>query len=98
MATGQLLGEVTTVAGADGKSKPWGYLAWSDGVLFGSSANPEHIVTYRYVDRGGDMTRQLTESSNLFAIDTQSGQTLWVYPAHDSLRHNAMAIAAGKVF
>ena len=31
---------------------------------------PEHVVTYRYVNRGGDMTRQLTESTSLFAIDT----------------------------
>ena len=98
IATGQLTGEYATVADADGQSKPWGYMAWSDGVLFGTSANPEHIVTYRYVARGGDMTRQLTESTNLFAIDTQSGQTLWVYQAHDSLRHNAIAVAAGKVF
>jgi outer membrane protein assembly factor BamB len=98
VATGQLTGEFATVAGADGQSKPWGYIAWSDGLLFGTSANPEHIVTYRFVDRGGDMTRQLTESTNLFAIDTQSGQTLWVYQAHHSLRHNALAIAAGKVF
>jgi outer membrane protein assembly factor BamB len=98
MATGQVTGQYATVADASGQSQPWGYLAWSDGVLFGTSANPAHIVTYRYVARGGDMTRQLTESTHMFAIDTQSGQPLWVYPAHDSLRHNAIAVAAGKVF
>jgi outer membrane protein assembly factor BamB len=97
VATGQLTGQFAAPPDASGTPKPWGYLAWSDGVLVGSSANPQHVVTYRYVDRGGDMTRQLTESTQLFAIDPQSGQTLWTYRAHDSLRHNAIAIAAGKV-
>jgi outer membrane protein assembly factor BamB len=44
------------------------------------------------------MTRQLTESRDLFAIDPQSGKTRWIYRAQDSLRHNAIAIADGKVF
>ncbi len=98
VATGQQTGQFMAVSAADGVSRPWGYIAWSEGVLFGSSADPEHVVTFRYVDRGGDMTKQLTESKNLFAIDTQSGKTLWAYPARNSLRHNAIAVAAGKVF
>ena len=98
VATGKQTAQFSTVPAADGVSRPWGYLAWSAGVLFGSSADPEHVVTFRFVDRGGDMTRQLTESKNLFAIDTQSGKRLWTYPAQHSLRHNAIAIAAGKLF
>jgi outer membrane protein assembly factor BamB len=80
------------------KRNPWGYLAWSDGILFGSSANQEHVVTYRYVNRGGDMTKQLTESRTLFAIDPATGKYLWSYEATDSIRHNGIAIAAGRVF
>ena len=105
VATGKQTAQFSTVPATDGVSPvlcpelaPWGYLAWSAGVLFGSAADPEHVVTFRFVERGGDMTRQLTESKNLFAIDTQSGKTLWVYPAQNSLRHNAIAIAAGKLF
>ena len=36
VATGQLLGEYATAPEAGGQQKPWGYLAWSDGLLFGS--------------------------------------------------------------
>ncbi len=98
IATGQVTAEFTTAAGTDGRARPWGYLAWSDGLLFGTSANPEHIVTYRYLDRGGDMTQLFTESTELFAIDTQAGSRLWTYQADNSLRHNAIAVAAGRVY
>jgi outer membrane protein assembly factor BamB len=92
-ATGTLLTEYQT----PGATGPWGYIAWSDGLLLGSTANPEHVVTFRYLDRGGDMPRLLTESRDLFAIDTESGDTLWTYTAQDSIRHNAVAVAGGKV-
>lgn len=83
---------------AEKKRSPWGYIAWDDGVLYGSTANPDHVVTYRYLNRGGDMTNQLTESTNLFAVDTRTGKQLWTYQASDSIRHNAIALAQGKVF
>ncbi len=97
VATGQVTGEFATAPDEGGNSTLWGYLAASDGLLFGSSADPTHTVTYRYLDRGGDMTRQFTESTQLFAIDPQSGRTLWTYRARDSVRHNAIALASGKV-
>ena len=97
-ASGTLTSEYTTPETADGTHENWGYIAWADGVLFGSTANAQHIVTYRYVNRGGDMTRQLTESSSLFAIDPQSGELLWRYDAKDSIRHNSIAVAQGTVF
>jgi outer membrane protein assembly factor BamB len=54
-------------------------------------------VTYRYVNRGGDMSQLLTESSDFFALDATSGQLLWRYTPRDSIRHNAIAIGGGKV-
>ncbi len=101
-AQGTLVSEYHTPlpAGAEASTEPapWGYIAWVDGILFGSLANPEHVVTYRFVDRGGDMSKQLTESSALFAIDTKTGETLWQYQASDSIRHNAIALAGGKLY
>jgi len=44
------------------------------------------------------MTQLFTESTELFAFDTQSGSRLWTYQADNSLRHNAIAVAAGKVY
>lgn len=95
--TGQQVARFTTDAQSGNSSAPWGYLAWSDGLLLGSTANPNHVVTFRYVNRGGDLTKQLTESRELFAIDTQTGQRVWTYTAQHSLRHNAIAVAKGKV-
>ena len=80
-ASGTLISEYSTPAVADGKPEKWGYIAWEGGVLFGSTANADHVVTYRYVNRGGDMSKQLTESTGLFAIDTASGDVLWHYRA-----------------
>ena len=96
--TGQQVARFATESQLAGTPLPWGYIAWSDGVLLGSTANPEHIVTFRYLNRGGDLTKQLTESRELFAIDTQSGKRLWTYTAQHSLRHNSIAVADGKVF
>jgi outer membrane protein assembly factor BamB len=101
VTAGTLIGEFQTPPETDKPNDkvrpPWGYIAWDDGILLGSAANPEHVVTYRYVDRGGDMTRQLTESTHLFAIDTVSGERLWTYEAKHSIRHNAIAVVDGKV-
>ena len=97
-ANGTLVGEFTTPENAPGERGIWGYLAWSDNILYGSTANQEHVVTFRYVNRGGDMTQQLTESQEIFAIDVRTGARLWRYSAENSIRHNAIAIADGKVF
>jgi outer membrane protein assembly factor BamB len=96
--TGQQVARFATDSQFAGSPLPWGYIAWSDSVLLGSTANPEHIVTFRYLNRGGDLTKQLTESRELFAIDTQSGRRLWTHTAQHSLRHNSIAVADGKVF
>ncbi len=75
----------------------WGYIATADGLLFGSAADPQHVVTYRYKP-GGDLSAQLTESSSFFAIDLDTSRILWHYKAEHSIRHNAIAIGAGRVY
>ncbi|MFP6754053.1 MAG: PQQ-binding-like beta-propeller repeat protein, partial [Pirellulaceae bacterium] len=95
--TGALQAEFLPPKGEGEKPSRWGYIACVDGILYGTVANPEHIVTFRYVDRGGDMSRLLTESKSLFAMDAGSGKILWHYKATNSIRHNAIAITAGKV-
>ncbi|MFO7903693.1 MAG: PQQ-binding-like beta-propeller repeat protein [Planctomycetota bacterium] len=101
-ATGALIDEFPAPkrdGEADEQQRPtWGYIAWDDGLLFGSTANPNHVVTYRYRDRGGDMSKQLTESTSLFALDAETGDQMWRYQASESIRHNAIAIADGTVF
>lgn len=97
VATGKKLGEFRAPAGDDGKSGPWGYIACAGGILYGSSASPDHVVTYRW-QPGGDMTKTLTESTMLFAMDARTGELKWKYEAKHSIRHNAIAIDGGRVY
>ena len=94
--TGKLIKKILAPQDVNGKPGTWGYIAFTEGLLFGSLANPEHVVTYRYRP-GGDMKKQLTESTALFAINPVTGKLKWRYDAKDSLRHNTLAIGGGKV-
>jgi outer membrane protein assembly factor BamB len=96
-ATGELLGEYPTPAGRDGTPGRWGYIACVGDRLFGSLADPDHVVTFRYV-KGGDMNQQLTESKTLFAMDAGTGELSWRLEAKGSFRHNAIAIGGDRVF
>ena len=96
--TGELLGKFTAPLQSDGQGGTWGYLALEHGRLFGSLANREHLVTFRYRATTGDMKGQLTESSTLFALDPESGELSWRFDAQDSIRHNAIAIGDDQVF
>lgn len=96
--TGELLGKFTAPLQTDGQPGTWGYLALEHGHLFGSVANREHLVTFRYRATTGEMKDQLTESSSLFALDPESGELSWRFDAQDSIRHNAIAIGDDQVF
>ena len=98
VASGHVRNEFYTPTIGDGQPGTWGYVAAVDGSLYGSLADPEHVVTYRYVNRGGDMTKLLTESLSLFSIDSKTGGLRWRYDAKDSIRHNAIAIGKGRAF
>jgi len=95
-ATGKQLGQAEVPRRADGKPGTWGYLAYSEGTLFGSRANERHLVTARF--SSGDMSRQFTESDLLFAMDPTSGRLKWSYTPKHSIRHNALAVGGGRVY
>lgn len=96
--TGQLLAQFDSPVDIHGKPGVWGYIACVNGVLVGSLADPEHIVTFRYLERGGDMSSLLTESKTLFGMHAETGDILWRYDAVSSIRHNAIAIDAQSVY
>ena len=98
-ANGQPLGEyrIPPVGDAPVSEEAWGYIACVDGRLFGSRADPDHVVTYRY-QAGGDMRKQLTESNLFFVYDVASEKLLWQYQPEYSIRHNAIAIGAQYVY
>ncbi len=94
-ATGKQLAEFRVPGRPDGKAAAWGYVACAGGTLFGTAANEQHLVPYRYGK--SDMSQQFTESGLLFALDAATGQPKWAYSATHSIRHNAIAIGGGRV-
>ena len=95
-ATGRKLGEFPAPAQRDGKSGSWGYIASDGKLLFGSLANLKHQVRFAY--GRSDTSELLGESATFFALDAQTGELRWRYDAEHSIRHNAIAIGAERVF
>jgi len=96
LATGKKLGEFKTPPTSTGKPGAWGYLAAVGGIIYGTIADPEHIVKWRYLK--GEMKDLLTESKTFFALDGKTGKLLWRYDAEHSIRHNAIAIGGDRVY
>ena len=54
-------------------------------------------LRHGYVRADKHMQRQFSESTSLFAFDVDAGRLAWQYKAEHSIRHNAIAIGAGRV-
>ena len=93
LATGRKVAEFPTPVEAASENRDWGYVAYADGLLFGSVLNRQHTVSPRY----GDI-RLRTESVLFFALDAATGQLQWQYRPQHSIRNNAIAIADGRVY
>lgn len=93
LKTGKLIREYS-LPSANGT---WGFIACTDTILYGTATDTSHIVRqlFRNVST---MTDLLTQSRSLFALDVDTGRTLWTYEARASLRHNAIAIGANQVY
>ncbi len=99
LATGRELGvfpppEILT--GQDDEPGTWGTVAVTGDTLWGTLANTDHVVKWRYLK--GDMTQLFSESSALFAMDRKTGALRWTYRAERSIRHNTLAIGADRVY
>ncbi len=91
--SGKKLGEFRTPTRPQDKNHAWGFLAYSDGMLYGTVANEEHRVSPRY-----GHIRLYTESVSFFAMDAKTGQVKWRYEPRHSIRNNAITIAGGRVY
>lgn len=96
-ATGDVKATFKAPPHPDGSPATWGYIACEDGMLFGSTANEQHVVRHGYIQADDHMKRQFSESTSLFAFEVESGELAWRYNAVHSIRHNAIAIGAGRV-
>lgn len=93
-ATGQKTGEYLADKDED---TTWGYVAFNDGILFGTAADTEHVVTWTWA-RAADMEDLHSESKTLFALDPETGKRLWTYEAKDSIRNNTIVIGDGRIY
>ncbi len=95
-ATGRQLAQWQPPLRPDGKPGTWGYIAYHDGMLFGSLADENYLIKC-WSDRW-DTGQQFTESSQFFALDANTGRPLWTFTPQHSIRHNAIAIGGGRVY
>jgi outer membrane protein assembly factor BamB len=93
LVTGQLISTYNTPVADDADNQRWGFLAYSDGRLFGSVANQRHKVSARY-----RLIELTTESTSLFALHAASGSLLWHFHPQHSIRNNSIAVGQNKVF
>ncbi|MEM7010690.1 MAG: PQQ-binding-like beta-propeller repeat protein, partial [Verrucomicrobiota bacterium] len=95
LATGEREAEFPTPAAADAEepNRNWGFLAYHDGLLFGSTLNDAHRVSPRY-----KLTELRTESTSLFAMNAKTGELKWRFQPEGSIRNNAIAISGKRVF
>ncbi len=71
----------------------WGYLAYSDGVLYGSAGNTAHYTFIRH-----PASPQVVEAKAVFALDPKTGRTLWQYESKGCVRNTAIAIDSRSLY
>ena len=77
----------------DPKSHEWGYVAYSDGILFGTSTVRKEIEQRQR--RRGRTTVDSTDA--IFAIDTKTGEHLWSYDG-GTISHHTIALGPARVY
>ncbi len=93
LTTGKQIAVFSTPTKEDDENRAWGYLAYQDGLLFGTVSNEEHKVSPRY-----KLSKLYSESVKLFAIDVKTKQLKWEYTAKNSIRNNSIAVGADSVY
>jgi len=82
------------IPGADGgTNRQWSYIAFKDGVLFGTVTDRSELAAER--KRRGITGSAATDK--VFAYDTATGKLLWTHSG-TSISHVSMAVGDGKIF
>jgi outer membrane protein assembly factor BamB len=77
----------------DGTTHQWGYIAFRDGLLFGTATIRAEIEAAKR--RRGKATDDATDM--IFAIDVKSGEHAWQYQGK-SISHHTVALGPDRVF
>jgi len=81
-------------ASIDRETHEWGYVAYRDGLLFGTATTRAEVVELNRRRRGnpGDAA-----TDSIFAIDAKTGEHRWVYQGK-SINFQTIALGPGRVF
>ncbi len=93
-ATGEVRRIHELPASVDHDTHEWGYVAYRDGLLFGTATTRAEVVELNRRGRGnpGDAA-----TDGIFAIDAKTGEHLWVYQGK-SINFQTIALGPGRVF
>ncbi len=92
-ATGQVRRTYTLPASGEKAKRQWGYIAYQDGLLFGTATEHKELVAEQ--QRRGKVPARATDK--VFAYDVNTGKLLWTYQGN-SISHVSMAVGDGRVF
>ena len=92
-ATGQVVASYHLPGASNDDPRQWGYLAYQDGILCGSSTLRTELDAK--LRRRGRTTEDSTDE--VFAIDTRTGKHLWSYKGQ-SIEHRTIGLSDDRVF
>jgi outer membrane protein assembly factor BamB len=92
-ASGKIARTFTVPGAGANKELQWGYIAYQDGLLYGTATlRPENAAEQA---RRGSMIATNTDA--IFAYDVRSGKQAWIYRGQH-ISHASIAIGDGRVF
>jgi len=92
-ASGEIVRTYELPTSRPDKKFEWGYLAYNEGILYGTATVREEIE--KRLQRRGRVTVDATDA--IFAIDTKTGEHLWTYEGK-SISHHTIALGPERVF
>ncbi len=93
VATGEVKSIYKLPPAVDDETRQWGYIAYADGRLIGTATT--RAIIERQRRRRGNPGTAATDA--VFAIDTNTGEHLWVYQGK-SIDFQTIALGADRVF
>jgi outer membrane protein assembly factor BamB len=91
--TGKVRRTYSLPAGGENKDRQWSYLAYKDGLLYGTVTDRKELAAER--QRRGQTVSGATDT--IFAYDVNTGNLLWSH-AGKSISHVSIAVGDGRVF
>ena len=92
-ATGKTVATYSLPDVKDNDPREWGYLAYRDGLLFGTASLRKELESK--LRRRGRKTDDSTDE--IFAIDTRSGKHLWTYKGQ-TIVHHTIGLDENRVY